>query len=152
MKPAAIALLALAGISCSFPDDQSADVYVTIETPAVVLVNGDEMSVRARAWQLVGGVADTGNTDDIELVNVEFQWSTADDIIAEVQNDGLGYATITALDPGLVDITARLMAFEQASNGVLPLSATPPTSCQARARTDISSPLTRTTAGVSIVT
>lgn len=117
----AVALAVAPVAACSFPTDKSADIYVTIETPALALVNGDQMSVRAHAWRLVGGVPDTGTVDDVELGNVDFSWTTADDQIAIVEKDCCGYATVTGLDPGLVDITARAMAFEKAPDATLPL-------------------------------
>lgn len=118
------AAAALAGVTCSFPEDQSPGIYVTIETPAVVLVNGDQMSVRAHAYRTVNGTPDSGTVDDEELTNVDFDWSTANDQIADVQKDCCGYATLTALDSGHVDITARLAAFQQATTATLPLRVT----------------------------
>lgn len=111
---------ALAGVTCAFPDDNSPEVYVTIETPALVLLDGEEMTIRARAWRQVG-TPDTGNGDDEELGNVEFQWISGDIDIARVDNNGGGYATVTGAGSGIADITARAIAFEQSSSAALPL-------------------------------
>jgi hypothetical protein len=112
--------VALTGVTCAFPDDNSPDVYVTIETPALVLLDGEEMSIQARAWRLIG-TPDTGNGDDEPLGNVEFQWISNNANVARVDNDGGGYATVLGVASGLADITARAIAFEKAGNATLPL-------------------------------
>jgi hypothetical protein len=114
-------LAGLAVATCQFPTDKSNDVYVTIEAPSQVVLDGDEMTVRARAWQEVGGVRDTGNVDDIALSNVDFQWSVSVGTIARVQPDAQGYATLQGLSPGVTDITARAAAFEQSDDAAFPL-------------------------------
>lgn len=120
--PAAVAAAALlAGVTCSFPSDNSNEVYVTIETPALVVLDGDEMSVRAHAWRMVGGVADTGNGDDVEVGNADFVWYTSATSIARVEKEVQGYATITGVNPGFADITARASGLEGASDAILPL-------------------------------
>jgi hypothetical protein len=112
--------VALTGVTCAFPSDNSPQVYVTIESPALVLLDGEEMSIQARAWRLVGA-PDSGNGDDEPLGNVEFQWTSGSNTIARVDNDGGGYATVLGVGPGLTDITARAVSFEKASNAALPL-------------------------------
>lgn len=122
MAPAAAALVAaLAGVTCSFPDDASPDVYVTIDAPAIVVLDGDRMDVQAHAWRLVGGVADTGTVDDVELHNVEFAWYTGSVQTARIKQFPSGAAEITGVNPGFVDITARVVSFEGAADAVLPL-------------------------------
>lgn len=118
--PVVLLAVALTGVTCAFPDDNSPDVYVTIETPALVLLDGEEMSIQARAWRLIG-TPDTGNGDDEPLGNVEFQWTSNDANVARVDNDGGGYATVLGVASGLADITARAIAFEKAGNATLPL-------------------------------
>ncbi|HJS42300.1 MAG TPA: hypothetical protein VJ755_02435 [Gemmatimonadales bacterium] len=126
---------ALNGVTCAFPADNSPEVYVTIETPALVLLDGDEMTIRARAWRVIG-TPDTGNGDDEPLANVDFQWTSSSNTVARVDNDGAGYATVLGVGPGLSDITARVISFEKAGSAALPLrvsgfleidSMTPPT-------------------------
>jgi hypothetical protein len=118
--PAAAAAVLLAGLTCSVPSEAANSVYVTIEAPALVLLDGDEMSVRARAWRTVGGVPDSGNGDDAEITNVVFDWH-ADAAVANVSPDLQGYATVSAVNPGRVDITAQVHSFLGASDGTLPL-------------------------------
>jgi len=118
--PVVTLAVALIGVTCAFPDDNSPDVYVTIETPSLVLLDGEEMTVQARAWRLIGA-PDTGNGDDEALGNVEFQWTTNDGNVARVDNNGGGYATVLGVASGVADISARAIAFEKAGNATLPL-------------------------------
>jgi hypothetical protein len=111
---------AIAVATCKFPTDKSNEVYVTIEAPTLVVLDGDEMSIRARAWRLVG-TPDTGNGDDEAIANVDFAWSTSAGGVAAVQKDAQGYATIQGIGPGQADITARAVAFEGASDATLPV-------------------------------
>ncbi len=113
-------LAGLAVATCQFPTDKSNEVYVTIEAPSLVVLDGDEMTVRARAWRLVG-TPDSGNGDDEPLGNVDFAWSTSTGTVARVQKDAQGYATIQGIGPGNADITARAVAFESASDATLPV-------------------------------
>lgn len=120
--PAVAALAAtLTGVTCSFPQDASTDVYVTIETPAVVVVDGSRMTVQAHAWRTVGGVPDSGNGDDEALQNVEFQWSSASPQTARIKALCCGQAEITGVNPGTVNITARVVTFANAPDAILPL-------------------------------
>ena len=108
----------LAVATCSFPTDKSNEVYVTISAPTQVVLDGDEMSVQARAWRLVG-TPDSGNGDDEAISNVDFAWSTSAGTVARVQEDAQGYATIQGIGPGTADITARAVAFESAADATL---------------------------------
>jgi hypothetical protein len=110
----------LAVATCSFPTDKSNEVYVTIEAPTQVVLDGDEMTVRARAWRLVG-TPDSGNGDDEAVANVDFAWSTSAGTVARVQKETQGYATIEGISPGKADITARAVAFESAADATLPI-------------------------------
>jgi hypothetical protein len=118
---ASVVAAALTGLTCSFPDDASDEVYVTIEAPAQVLLDGDRMSVQAKAWRLVGGVPDTGNVDDVQLSNVEFLWYTGSVSTARIKQFSAGAAEITGVNPGVVDITARVVSFENAADAIMPL-------------------------------
>jgi len=117
--PTGIAL-ALAAVTCSFPTDKSNEVYVTIEYPSLVVLDGDEMTVRARAWRQVG-TRDSGNADDEALANVDFAWFTSAGTVARVQKDAQGYATVQGIGPGKANITARAVAFEAADDAMLPV-------------------------------
>src|SRR5687767_7108912 len=118
--PLAALALALASVTCSFPDDTSSEVYVTIEAPALVVLDGDEMSIQARAWRRIGA-PDTGNLDDQPLGNVDIQWISGSNSIARVENTGGGHATVLGVSPGIANITARAVAFEGADDATLPV-------------------------------
>lgn len=110
----------LAVATCKFPTDKSNEVYVTIEAPTQVVLDGDEMTVQARAWRLIG-TPDSGNGDDEPIANVHFAWTTSAGTVAGVQGDASGYATIQGIGPGKADITARAVAFEGATDATLPV-------------------------------
>ena len=112
--------LGIAGSTCKFPTDKSNEVYVTIEAPSQVVLDGDEMTVQARAWRLVG-TPDSGNGDDEAIANVDFEWTTSAGTVAGVQSGASGYATIQGIGPGRADITARAVAFENAADATLPV-------------------------------
>ena len=112
--------VALLVATCKFPTDKSDEVYVTIEAPTQVVLDGDEMSVQARAWRRVG-TPDSGNGDDEAIANVDFAWTTSAGAVAGVQEDASGYATIQGIGPGIADITARAVAFESAAPSTLPV-------------------------------
>jgi len=113
-------LAALAVATCKFPTDKSGEVYVTIQAPSQVVLDGDEMTVQARAWRLVG-TPDSGNGDDEAITNVAFTWTTSAGAVARVQQDAAGYATIQGIGPGKADITARAVAFESGADATLPV-------------------------------
>ena len=79
---------ALAVVTCSFPDDQSASVYVVVHqsdslVARGVLGDGETDFVSARAYQLVGAAPDSGNGDDQEIANIDFFWSSDNEGIAK---------------------------------------------------------------------
>ena len=112
--------LGLAGVTCKFPTDKSNQVYVTIEYPSLVVLDGDEMKVRARAWRQVGA-RDTGSVDDDSIRNVDFAWYTSSSAVARVEEDAQGNARILGIGPGTAAINARAVAFEGASDATLPV-------------------------------
>jgi hypothetical protein len=114
-------LAGLAVATCQFPTDKSDEVYVTIEAPAQVVLDGDEMTVRARAWRTIGGARDSGTVDDIAIANVDFQWTASNGTVARILPDVQGYATLEGLNPGLTDIGARATTFEQSDDASFPL-------------------------------
>ncbi len=93
---------ALAGASCSFPTDKSDKVFVTLEAPARVVLRGQDMSIYAQAWHVVG-------IDTQRIGNVDFAFSTGSG----------GYATVTGVNSGTVDIGARAIAFDKAQEADL---------------------------------
>jgi len=117
--PIVIVAAALTGATCAFPTDKSDKVLVTLEGPSQVVFRGQEMSVHARAWRVIG-------PDTQPITNVAFAFGTGSSTTATVQNDGGGYATVTGVNSGMVDITARAISFEQAPEGSLFLRVSNP--------------------------
>ncbi|OLB50971.1 MAG: hypothetical protein AUI08_04295 [Gemmatimonadetes bacterium 13_2_20CM_2_65_7] len=103
---------ALAGVSCSFPTDKSDKVFVTLDAPARVVLRGQDMSIYAQAWHVVG-------IDTQRIGNVDFAFSTGSSTIARVEKNTGGYATVTGVNSGTVDIGARAIAFDKAQEADL---------------------------------
>src|SRR5207245_9085573 len=103
---------ALAGVSCSFPTDKSDQVFVTLDAPARVVLRGQDMSVYAQAWHVVG-------MDTQRIGNVDFAFSTGSSTIARVEKNTGGYATVTGVNRGSVEIGARAIAFDKAQEADL---------------------------------
>ena len=120
-RPLSFATLAvaLAGVTCAFPTDKSDNVFVTLEAPSRVVLRGQDMSVFARAWHVVG-------IDTQPIVNVGFVFSSGSATIARVETNGGGYATVTGVNSGTVDIIARAVAFEGAQPADLVLRVSNP--------------------------
>jgi hypothetical protein len=110
---------ALIGAACAFPTDKSDKVFVTLEAPSHVVLRGQDMSVFASAWQVVG-------SDTQAITNVDFAFATGSSSIARVENNGGGYATVTGVNSGTVDIVARIVAFEKAQDADLALRVANP--------------------------
>ena len=110
---------ALAGVSCSFPTDKSDKVFVTLDAPARVVLRGQDMSIYAQAWHVVG-------VDTQRIGNVEFAFSTGSSTIARVEKNSGGYATVTGVNSGTVDIGARAIAFDKAQEADLVLRVSNP--------------------------
>ena len=116
--PVVALAVALAGATCAFPTDKSDKVFVTLEAPAHVVLRGQDISIYAQAWQVVG-------TDTQRINNVDFAF-IAGSSIALVQNDGGGYATVTGVNSGNVDIYARAVSFDKAQPADLVLRVSNP--------------------------
>jgi hypothetical protein len=110
---------ALAAATCAFPTDNSPKVLVLIEAPHTFLLRGEEMSVHARAVRIVG-------IDTMDVPNVDFAWASGSGNLATVTPDCCGYATITGVNSGLVDIVASAVNFNQATAGDLSLRVANP--------------------------
>lgn len=120
-QPAGFAAIALAfaGATCRFPTDKSDAVFVTLDAPSLVVLRGQDVSVFARAWRVIG-------TDTQAIANVDFTFYTGSSSIARVEKDCCGYATVTGVNSGMVDIVARAVAFEQAGQADLVLRVSAP--------------------------
>jgi hypothetical protein len=114
-----VALAALTGVSCAFPTDKSDQVFVTLEAPSGVVLRGQEVSVLARAWRVVG-------TDTQPITNVDFQFASGSGTIASIQKDCCGYATVTGVNSGIVNVFARAVAFENAPQAALAMRVSNP--------------------------
>ncbi|MEX2155358.1 MAG: hypothetical protein WD773_00825 [Gemmatimonadales bacterium] len=111
--------VALVGVTCAFPTDKSDKVFATLEAPSAVVLRGQDMSVFARAWHVVGN-------DTQPIANAHFQFATGSATIARVEASGGGYATVTGVNSGFVDIVAKAVAFEQAQQADLLLRVSNP--------------------------
>lgn len=111
--------VALTSVTCAFPTDKSDKVFVTLEAPSHVVLRGQEMSIYARAWRVTGA-------DTQQITNVEFAFTSSSGSIARVDKDCCGYATVTGVNSGTVDIVARAVAFEQADVADLALRVANP--------------------------
>ena len=92
---------------------------VTLQSPTHVVYRGKEISVYAKAWRVIG-------TDTQPVTNVEFAFSSGSGSIARVDKDCCGYATVTGVNSGNVDIIARVVTFEHAQDADLPLRVSNP--------------------------
>lgn len=110
---------ALLGAACALPTDKSDKVFATLSAPSQVVLRGQDVSVYAQAWQVVG-------TDTQAISNVDFAFATTSSSIARVQSEGGGYATVTGVNSGTVDIVARIVAFENAQEADLVLRVSSP--------------------------
>lgn len=111
--------LTLAGLTCAFPTDRSDEVTVLIQTPGLVVIRGHQLPLFARAIQVSGA-------DTVDLRNVVFAWSSGNTNLATVQDDGGGYAQVTGVNSGLVEIIARAKAYESSDIGYLQLRVSNP--------------------------
>src|SRR5229473_2818639 len=114
-----VCAVALVASTCAFPTDNSPKVLVLIDAPHTFVLRGDQMSVHARTVRIVG-------TDTVDVPNVAFHWVSGGSTIATVAEDCCGYATITGVNKGLVDVIASVVNFNQAAPGDLPLRVANP--------------------------
>src|SRR5260370_38930850 len=114
-----VCAVALVASTCAFPTDNSPKVLVLIDAPRTFVLRGDQMSVHARTVRIVG-------IDTVDVPNVDFHWVSGGSTIATVAADCCGYATITGVNKGLVDVIASVVNFNQATPGDLPLRVANP--------------------------
>jgi len=117
--PIVILAVALTGVTCAFPTDKSDKVFVTLQAPSHVVLRGQEVSVYAKAWRVIG-------VDTQAITNVDFAFSSGSGSVARVDKDCCGYATVTGVNSGNVDIVARAVAFEHAQEADLSLRVANP--------------------------
>ena len=117
--PVVMLAVALTGVTCAFPTDKSDQVFVTLVAPSGVVLRGQDMSVFAQAWHVVG-------SDTQAITSAEFVFTTGSSSIALVESNGGGYATVTGVNSGTVNIGVRAVSFEQAGQGDLLLRVANP--------------------------
>ena len=108
--------VAVTPLSCSFPTDKSAEVFVVVapsDSLAAhgILDRGGRDQVFARAYHRLT------NGDSVQLTNIAFTWSSSDQNVATVQGGAEGSAEVTGVNPGVAQITARAVPFEKALDG-----------------------------------
>jgi hypothetical protein len=113
-SPIVILAVALAGVTCAFPTDKSDKVFVTLQAPTHVVLRGQEVSIYAQAWRVIGA-------DTQAITNVDFAFTSAGGTVARVDKGCCGYATVTGVNSGTVDIIARAVSFAHAQDADLPL-------------------------------
>jgi len=107
-------------VSCSVPTDKSSEIQVLVETSHTFLLRGEEMSVHARAFRVAG------SGDTVDVPNVDFTWISGSTTTASVVEECCGYATVTGVNRGMVDIIAQATGFEKAADGILSIRVTNP--------------------------
>ena len=101
-SPLVLLAVALTGVTCAFPDDKSGDVFITVQVPTQVVLQGQILQAYAQLWQRTGG-------DSAEIKNASFEWGTTNEALATVKNTGYGGADVTGIIPGSVDLTVRAL-------------------------------------------
>jgi hypothetical protein len=112
---------ALAGATCKFPTDKSNALYVTVHMPKQVVLRGERLPFNAYLWQRTAGGADSA-----EIKNVVFEWTTDNDLVATVKEEGFGGAEITGVTSGTVTLTVRAPAFEKSQTAYVTLRVANP--------------------------
>lgn len=115
----AILVVALVSVTCSFPTDDSDQVFVKLTAPEHVLLRGHDMTVQAQAWHVVG-------VDTQQIANVDFAFGTSSATLAIVKKGCCGSATVTGVNSGNVEIVARPIAFDHAKDGRLSVRVSSP--------------------------
>src|SRR5687767_3478467 len=111
--------VALTGVTCAFPDDKSGEVFITVQVPTQVVLQGQILQASAQLWQRTGA-------DSAEIKNASFQWGTTNEVLATVKNTGYGGADVTGISPGTVDLTVRAVSFEKAPTQYVTLRVSKP--------------------------
>jgi hypothetical protein len=109
-RPAAIAAFAAicAGVTCSFPTDESDQVFVTVTLSAPLVVQGAQITAHGHAFRKT-------SSGPVAVNDVDFQWTVSDSNIARVQSIGKGAATITGVNAGLVHVVVRAAVYDKSA-------------------------------------
>ena len=117
--PIVILAAALAGVTCAFPTDKSSSVFVTVDLTKQIVLRGQRLGISAHLWQRSGA-------DSAEIKNVVFRWSTDNDSIATVKDQGYGSAEVTGVVSGTVTVSARAPSFEKSQTAYITLRVANP--------------------------
>ncbi len=65
------------------------------------------------------------NGDSAEVLNVDYHWSSDNDAIARVERRSGGYAEVTGVNVGTVDVRAKAAAFDRSFDAAVPVRVSP---------------------------
>ena len=117
--PVMLLAVALLGVTCALPTDKSNEVFVVVNVPTLVVLQGQTLDATATLWQRIGA-------DSVEIENASFWWSTTNDALATVKDAGFGGAQVTGVSPGTVDLSVRAVSFEKAQTQFITLRVSKP--------------------------
>lgn len=104
-------------LTCGFPTDDSASLFVTVNAPSGVLVRGDSLLIVARTWQ---GDPESRRS---QVEGVSYTW-TSDSSVAVVIPRPDGTAIVRGVGIGTTEIRAVPSDYEDAAAGALSLRVT----------------------------
>lgn len=116
---ALLALLAVTGGSCAAPTDTSTDYFVTISGSSPLLYRGTITYLSATVWHLVGA-------DTVPVPNAVVSWYAFPDSVATVLPLPGGYAQVTGVNRGILEVGADAPAFGNAGTGYLSMRVADP--------------------------
>jgi hypothetical protein len=116
-SPAPWSLLLLA-VGCAFPTDQSAEVFVTIDAPASVVVRGQTLVLRGAAWQRpsAGG--------PVRLAGATLDWAVDNPAVASIDGRDDGSAVVTGINSGSVVVRVRAQDYARADSATVEIRVT----------------------------
>ncbi len=115
---AAVAL-SLVAAACSYPTDNSAGAWVTIQAPPLI-IRGADTVFTAHVYLLEHG------KDTVEVKNVEVVWTTGDPTLATITPLSSRTARVTGVNPGFVTITAAAPTLQSAKESTLQFRVSDP--------------------------
>ncbi|HEV2291966.1 MAG TPA: PPC domain-containing protein [Gemmatimonadales bacterium] len=116
---ALLTLLAIWGGSCTAPTDTSADYFVTISGTSPLLYRGTVKYLAATVWHRVGA-------DSVQVPNAVVSWYAFPDSVATVLPLPGGYAQVTGVNRGTIEVGADAPAFGNAGTGYLSMRVADP--------------------------
>jgi len=117
--PVVMLAVALTGATCAFPTDKSDAVFVTVNVPQQLVLQGESMIVSATIWQRTG-------KDSVQIKNASFHWTIDNTSLATVTDQGHGDAEVTGVKPGRVTLSVRAIDFEKSQTAYSALRVAKP--------------------------